>query len=174
MNRALPPGDRGDRSSDPRRPHGHRWLVLGAIGLVGEASDPAERRTPPEVKPAARTNVDWSGSALNRVAVLAVLALDRRDGQPHLLADCARQDAPNGMRLPVGGFHEFLHRGAARAFQQVEDLSRLAAASGGPFLSAFGRFLGGAGLLPRLALVLRNVGALWRTTGLFGGFLLLR
>ena len=43
----------------------------------------------------------------------------------------------------------------------------------GGFLSAFGRFLGWGGLLGRLALLLRNVGALWRNTRLFCGFRLL-
>ena len=35
MNRALPPGDRGDRRSDPCRPSGRRGAVLGPGGLGG-------------------------------------------------------------------------------------------------------------------------------------------
>jgi hypothetical protein len=35
MNRALPPGDRGYRSPDPRRESGSGRVVLGLGGLVG-------------------------------------------------------------------------------------------------------------------------------------------
>ena len=78
------------------------------------------------------------------------------------------------MRLPTGRFHQFLGRYAACPLEQFQNLVRLAALAGAlRFLRAFGRFLGRAGILGRLPLLLRNVGVLWRNTGLFGGFGLL-
>ena len=114
----------------------------------------------------------------DRVGALPVLALGGRDGQPHLLAHGPGQEAADGMRLPAGGFHQFLGGDAARPLQQVQDLGGLAAVArlglgGLGFLRALGRFLGRGGLLPRLALGGRNGRATWRTGGLFVGFRLL-
>jgi len=39
MNRSLPPGGRGNRSTDPGRPSGPRRLMLGTVGLVGRTAD---------------------------------------------------------------------------------------------------------------------------------------
>ena len=59
------------------------------------------------------------------------------------------------MRLPAGGFHELLASHAARSLQQFEHFRGLATVAGRGlgtlgFLRAFWRFLGRAGLLPRL------------------------
>src|SRR6185369_756302 len=75
------------------------------------------------------------------------------------------------MRLPAGRFHQFLGGCPAWPFQQVEDLGGLAAVAGaGGFRGAFGRILRGSGLLPRLALLWRDVGATRASGGLLGGF----
>lgn len=47
-------------------------------------------------------------SGFDRVAALAVLALGGNDLHAHLLADGPREKSPQGMRLPAGGFHQFL------------------------------------------------------------------
>src|ERR1035437_1938513 len=83
------------------------------------------------------------------------------------------------MRQPAGGFHQFLGSGPARAFQEVEDLGGLAADAGSFGLgnlglgAAFGRFLGWSGLVSRLGLGGRNVGATWRNASLLVRFRLL-
>src|ERR1039458_7230052 len=66
----------------------------------------------------------------DRVPALPVLGLGGGDRQPHLLAQGAGQEPSDRVRLPSGGFPEFLARGAARAFQQVEDLGGFAALAG--------------------------------------------
>jgi hypothetical protein len=60
------------------------------------------------------------------------------------------------MGLPSGYFEEFFQGGAARLFQQVEDLSRLVE-DGLALLFVLGRFLSLAGVLPRPGLLRRNV-----------------
>src|ERR1017187_2499018 len=62
----------------------------------------------------------------DRVPALPALGLGGRDRQPHLLAQDAGQEPSDRMRLPAGGFHEFLPGGASGAFQQVEDLGGFA------------------------------------------------
>src|ERR1039457_5373922 len=66
----------------------------------------------------------------DRVAALIVLRLGGSDREPHLLAQDAGQEPADRVRLPAGGFHEFLPRGASRAFQQVEDLGGFGALAG--------------------------------------------
>src|SRR5205085_12185829 len=105
-------------------------------------------------------------SALYSIATLPVLTLGGRDGQPHLLADRARQKTANAVRLPGRSFHQFLQRGSVRPFQQVQDLGGLAAVAGTAALFwGLGRFLSPAGLLARLLLRRRNAGALSPNTG---------
>jgi len=140
---------------------------------------------PPGVFPAARCEGWLRRLGFDRVAALAVLALGRRHRQAHFLPDGAGQKAAHGMRLPARGFHQFLGRYAPGALQQGEDGFSLATlahplllggflwAGGLGFGGRFGRFLGWGGLLGRLGLLLRNVGALWRDTRLLGGFRLL-
>src|SRR5258708_28196030 len=103
MNRALPPGDRGHRGADRVWPSRSAGIVSGAFGLVGRASNPPQRRTPPEMNPAARRNGDWRRSAFYRVIALAVLALSGCHGKSHLLADRARPEPAYRMRLPASG-----------------------------------------------------------------------
>jgi hypothetical protein len=85
-----------------------------------------------------------------------------------------RSDRPkpaDGMRLPASRFHQLFGSYASRPLQQMEHDSGLAAVAGaGGVLRAFGRFLGRAGLLPRLTLLGRDVGATCASVGLFGGF----
>ena len=123
----------------------------------------ARRETPPSTIPAAHFGANTSGSGLDRVAALPILALGGRDRQPHLLANRAGEEPAHGMRLPAGRFNQLLRSDASRLPQQIQDLVGLAARAGGlSFLSAFGRFLGGSGLLGRFALRLRHVAALLR------------
>ena len=113
-------------------------------------------------------------SDFDGVAALTVLALGRCDGQAHFLADGPGQEAAYGMWLPTGSSHQILGCYAARPLEQFQNRVSLAACARGlGFLSGFGRFLRRCRLLGRLPLLLRNVGALWRNTRLFGGFWLL-
>jgi hypothetical protein len=134
----------------------------------------AKRETPPGRNPAARTEPSCGGSGFDGVGTFAVLTLGRCDGQAHFLANRTGQEPADGMRLPTGGFHQFLGCDSAWPLEQFQNLVGLAAFAGSfGFLSAFGRFLGGAGLLGRLGCLLRDVGATLRTAGLLGGFRLL-
>lgn len=134
-----------------------------------EPTKPTKREKPPGHSPAAGR----SGrvvSVLNRIGALAVLAFGGNDGQAHFLPNRAREEAAQGMRLPAGGFEQFLGGCAVRALQQVQDLSAFAAVPDVASLLAFGRFLSGGGLLPRLGLFGRNRGATCASAGLFRGF----
>src|SRR5271170_6229314 len=124
------------------------------------------QEAPPSTNPAAWFEANRRGSGFDRVAALSVLALGGGHGQPHFLADSARQEPTNGMRLPAGDFHQLLGGDAARSFEQIQNPRGFAAVG---LLRALGRFLGRSGLPGRLALLLRNVPAVWRDTGLFGG-----
>jgi hypothetical protein len=174
MNRSLPPGDCGLRSPDSLGPSGSARAVPRAVGLVGGIEDTGERETPPGGCPAARWKLERRDSGFDGVGTLAIFPFGRGHCQPHLLADRARQKPANGMWLPAGGFHELFGGDAARSLEEFQNLAGLAAfANRLGFLSAFGRFLGRAGPLGCLALLRRNVGALWRNTSLFVGFPLL-
>src|ERR1017187_7265543 len=113
----------------------------------------------------------------DRVPALPALGLGGRDRQPHLLAQDAGQEPSDRMRLPAGGFHEFLPGGASGAFQQVEDLGGFAAlTSAGCLLrgglgrrGGFVSFLSGGGLLARPRLGRGNVGLRCRGPRLLGG-----
>jgi hypothetical protein len=162
MNRALPPGDRGPRNADSLGPFGSARAVLGAIGLVGRVAHRPERKTPPGGCPAARTEPKCAGSGFDGVGTLAVLALGRGDGHPHLLADRARQKPANGMWLPVCGFHQLFGGDAARSLEQFEHLGGLATVAGpGGFLRALGAFLPGLAFLADLPFF----GATWAPRG---------
>jgi hypothetical protein len=75
MNRALPPGDRGNRRRDPGGPFRPARLVLGLGGLVEGTEDSPQRGTPPGRYPAARRWRDRRDSALDGVVALPVLGL---------------------------------------------------------------------------------------------------
>lgn len=111
---------------------------------------------------------------LDRVAAFPVLALCRGDFDAHFLAKRPRKESAHRVRLPAGGFHQFLGGRAAGSLQQVDNLGGFAAVAGGiglvRGLTRFGRFLGGGRLLPRLFLLRRNVGATCANRGAFGGF----
>lgn len=53
MNRALPPGDRRDRSGDSGGPSRSAAVMSRAFGLAGGVADPPEGKTPPGGSPAA-------------------------------------------------------------------------------------------------------------------------
>jgi hypothetical protein len=181
MNRALPPGDCGNRASDQDWASGPTRAVSGARGLVG-GTQAAKRERPPRQNPGGWHNRCFWGSTLKGIAAFSVLSLSGVDRQPHLLADGSGQETPYGMRLPAGGFHDFLQGGAAGLLQEVQDLPGLAALADACGLRLAG-FLGGLcgfdglfrrrGLLPRLGLGRRNAGRSWRTCGLRGGYWLL-
>jgi hypothetical protein len=124
-------------------------------------------------------------SAFYRIGALSILSPCGRYGQTHLLSDRARQEPAHGMGLPARRFHQLFGSYPARPLKQGENRLGLAALPHALLLGSFfrgaafgfggrfGRFLRRAGLLARLALLLRNVRALWLNTGLFGGFRLL-
>jgi hypothetical protein len=130
-----------------------------------------KRETPPGEYPAARKGRSWRFSAFDRVGPLAALVLSRNHVEAQLLPDSARKEAADAVGLPVGCLHQALKRRAFRPLQQIQDLLRLAPGAGSGYLSAvLGRFLWRAGLLGRLALLRRNVGATRASVGLLGGF----
>src|ERR1039457_4301945 len=148
-----------------------RARELKAPGSQGTDEEKPPRRNPGGQK----EPISWA-SAFDRVTALPVLGLGGRDRQPHLLAQGDGQEPADRVRLPVGGFHEFLQGGAAGALQQVKDLGGLAALAGAGCrlgrlgrLGAFVSFLRRAGLLARRGLRRRNVGPLCRGPRLFGG-----
>src|ERR1039458_1987454 len=117
----------------------------------------------------------------DRVPALPVLGLGGRDRQPHLLAQDTGQEPADRVRLPAGGFPEFLPCSAAGAPQQVEDLGGVAPLAGAACLllgrlgrrRAFVSLLRRADLLARPRPGHRNVGLLCRGPRLFGwGWLL--
>jgi hypothetical protein len=139
-----------------------------------------KRETPPGKYPAARTGRGGPDLGFHGITALPILALGGGHSQPHFLANGARQEAADGMRLPAGGLDQFLRRNAPWPFQQVEDLFRLAAMAGAGglgwdlgALGAFSALLCWGGLLARLGLRGRDVGLPWRDAGLRVGFLLL-
>ena len=118
------------------------------------------------------------GEAVNP---LAVLPLRGRDGQPHLLAECAADEPTHAVRLPIRCGHDFVQGDAPGPLHQVNNLSRLAAltrSAGLLFrlrtLGGFGRLLGRRGLLARLGLRGPALWLRWRGTGLRTGLRLLR
>ena len=104
--------------------------------------------------PAAELDQIGAHSAPDRVAALPVFALGGSDLEAHLLANGARQETANRMRLPVGSFHELLQRGSVRPTEQPQDLSSFApsrAPAGFARLVTIGalaRFLVGVAFLP--------------------------
>src|SRR5277367_2728700 len=87
--------------------------------------------------------------AADRIPAFVVFALGGCYGQPHLLADGTRQEAPNRMRLPAGSFHQFLACYATGSFKQFQNLVSLAAFAGLGGFHGFGRVFWGGGLLGR-------------------------
>src|ERR1035438_4753474 len=94
----------------------------------------------------------------DRVPALFVLCLGGSDREPHLLAQDAGQEPADRVRLPSGGFAEFLQGGAAGAFQKVEDLGGFGAlaGAGGLLLGRLGRRRAFVSLLRRADLLARS------------------
>src|SRR5271165_1742897 len=81
-----------------------------------------KRKAPPVCWPAVEHKRRRRDLGFDRVGALPVLSFGRCNRQAHLLADDARQEPANGMRLPAGDFHELLLGDPVRPLQQVEDL----------------------------------------------------
>ena len=161
------PRDRVDRVADSLRLSGSRRTLPCASRLVGETADGPtfcliKRQTPPNPSPAARERLRC-GSGFDGVAALAVLALNGSDRQAHFLADRAREEAANRMRLPAGGFISSLHVAPPGRLSRSRTLAVLLPSRAGSALplalARLGRLLGGGGLLARLGLLRRHVRA---------------
>ena len=94
MNPALPPGNRGDRDSDPGRPSGCGGAVPSAGRLVRgtEAAAWTEERKAAEVRPR-RLKVQSGKLGFCRVSPLPVRPLLGRNRQAHFLAEGAADEA---------------------------------------------------------------------------------
>src|ERR1700688_1661001 len=111
MNRALLLGDSGCRISDPGRSSRRSGLVPRASGLVGRTEDPvggAETRKAAGFESGGLKESAWLNLGGDGISALAVLALSRVDGEPHLLAQRPADEAPHAMGLPLAGGHDFL------------------------------------------------------------------
>src|ERR1035441_7134560 len=169
----------GDSGSAPGRASRPRRFVPRVNGLGGRTKGPTpgtDKEKPPRRNPGGQKEPNRWASAFDRVAALLVRGLGGGDRKPRLLAQGAGQEPADRVRLPAGGFHEFLQGGAAGALQQVEDLGGLAALAGAGCLlwrlgrlRAFGSLLRRAGLPARPSLGRRNVGLLCGGPRLFGG-----
>src|SRR5580698_4261921 len=71
-------------------------LALADWSMELRIIEASERETPPSMNPAARLERQLCGSGFHGIAALAVVALGGLDGQAHLLADRARQEAAHG------------------------------------------------------------------------------
>lgn len=159
MNRELPPGDRGNRSSDSgwqSRPPGS---VPGTRGLVRRAKDPPKGATPPGTSPAAREGQNKRDSGFERVGSFFVLAFCGRERQTHFLANRSGQEPTAALGLPGGCFHQFGERGAVRPLQSSRTFSVLVPSrEPDSFLAALAAFvplvafLAGVAILPDLPL----------------------
>src|SRR5690348_15772083 len=102
MNGWVSSRDREYRSGACRRESQPRRLVPGAVGLVGRAEDPpsaAQTKKAAGVESGGGERAVWLESGFDRVGTLPVLAFGRGDLQSHLLADSARQEPADAMRL---------------------------------------------------------------------------
>jgi hypothetical protein len=139
MNRALPPGDRGNRDKPQGWPSRPARIVPSAGRLVGGvAVHPchAGKEKPPRRNPGGeRWPVRFGfGSGFDGIVAGHVFAFRGFNRKAQLLADRARQVPTNGMRLPASRLHQFFECRAVRPFQQLQDLRSFAALVG-----AFGR-----------------------------------
>src|SRR5450755_986071 len=105
MNRALPPGDRGRRSSDPGRASGLARAVPGALGLFGGVANPAgpTTRNAAGGEAGGASEQTWSQSGGDRVAAFAAFPFGGDDLQSQLLADRPGEEPAHGVRLPPRG-----------------------------------------------------------------------
>ena len=185
MTGPLPPGDHGNRNSPPSRRSGCRGPVPSAIGLVGGVAAYREGAESEKARRGRDRAGEVKASGLFRKAInaLSILALRGFDCKAHLFPEGPTDKPADAVGLPSSGFHDFLQAATIRPKQEFQDLGTLTPFPDGagpllPFggLGGFGRhgrFLGGTGLLPRLAFGWRNTGLLWRAMGLLFGLLLL-
>src|SRR5579859_5964089 len=113
------PGSPLGWASRPRR------LVPRIGGLGGRTKAPGrgtDKEKPPRRSPGGQKEPNRWASAFDRVAALPALGLGGLNCQAHILAQGAGQEPTDRVRLPAGGFREFLQSGAAGALHQVEDL----------------------------------------------------
>src|SRR5712664_3240170 len=87
---------------------------------MGAHNDKAPERVPPAL---------WVDRAWNRspytISSLAASVLEGLDFEAQLLAQGARDEAANAVRLPAGCAHQVLQGCTARAFQQGHNLGLL-------------------------------------------------
>lgn len=69
---------------------------------------PQKQESPPRLKPGGRQNRCFWLSTLKGIAAFSVISLSGVDRQPRLLPNGSGQETPFGVRLPTGGFHDFL------------------------------------------------------------------
>src|SRR6266849_2951032 len=67
--------------------------------------------------------------ALQPVGRLTLVALKAGDLQAQVVDQGAADEAPHGMRLPIGGAHDLGYGGAVRAFEQPDDVRFLGASA---------------------------------------------
>src|SRR5450755_4897816 len=105
MNRALPPGDRGHRSSTPRRSSGSARALPGALRLVGGVANPAgpTTRKAAGVEAGGASERTWGQSGGDGVAAFAAFPFGGDDLQSQLLADRPGEEPAHGVRLPPRG-----------------------------------------------------------------------
>src|SRR5690242_15473751 len=88
-------------------------VVGGLVGSVKARVRGTDKEKPPRRNPGGQKEPNRWTSVFDRITALPVLGLGGRDFQAHLLAQDAGHKATDRMRLPAGGFHEFLPGGAA-------------------------------------------------------------
>ena len=130
MNRALPPGDRGNRSQNSGRASRPSWAVPGPGGLFGGTQNPPERATPPGTSPAARERENRWDSGFERVDSFFALGLCGLERQAHFLANRSGQEPPHRVCLPSGRLGQILQSCAVRTTQEFQDPGRFAARAG--------------------------------------------
>jgi hypothetical protein len=138
VNCALPP--RGG----PGRESGLTRIVPGAIGSVGRASHPPERKTQPGRCPAAQCVIDRNSALVGPLSALVLRGLDL---DPVLLGG-GGEIAPNAVTLPISYLHELSERGTLRPRDQFQDFCSLALRARSSGLR-FRGFFAGLGILLR-------------------------
>ena len=138
---------------------------------------PSRRETPPSANPAARCEASTTGSGLDGVAALAVLALGGRHRQAHLLAQRSRTGipAPNAAASrSLSSAPWLLRRPAASAVPGSWSVllpSRPSGfAAGLGFFAPLGAFLAGVAFLADFAFFGATWAPCFAARGLFVGF----
>ena len=164
MNRALPPGDLGDRSGAESGQSGYSGSMLSALGLVGGSVAHPKRKTPPGVNPAARCERKGSVSGFDGVAALSVLALGGRNGQAHFLPYGSRKEPRRECGCQLVALSSSLAVAPPGRFSRSRMVAVLLP-SRAPFRALLGAFFFGLAFFPALPLA----GATCASGGLFSG-----